>query len=80
MGYPQRCAKRLHRLHQLRDLCVGLLVIFRQNLAVADSLEVDGVVRGDDGQGALDTHVQRPPEPLVDTAAQRNQAAPKGAG
>jgi len=75
----QRCARCLGRLQQLHDLRIRLLVIFWQHVAVADSLEVDGVVRGDDGQGALDTRVQRPSESLADVAAQRNQAAPKGA-
>ena len=36
-------------------------------------------MRGDDGQGVLDARMQRPPEPLVDSAAQRDQAAPEGA-
>jgi len=75
----QRSARRLGRLQQPHDLCISLLVIFWQHIAVADSLEVDGVVRGDDGQGALDTRVQRPSESLADVAAQRDQTAPKGA-
>ena len=36
-------------------------------------------MRGDDGQGALDARMQRPLEPLVDSAAQRDQAALEGA-
>ena len=70
----------LSRLHQLRDLLIGLLVILSQDVAVTDGLKVDAdVVRGDDSQGTLDARVQRPPEPIADLTAQCDQAAPEGA-
>ena len=77
VGITPGCYSRLYQLH---DLLLGLLVILSHDVTVADGLEVDaGVVRGDDGQGALDTRMQRPPEPLVDSVTQRDQAAPEGA-
>ena len=76
----QRRARGLSRLHQLRDLLIGLLIILSQDVTITDGLEVDaGVVRGDDGQGTLDARVQRPPKSLAHLATQRSQAAPKGA-
>ena len=76
----QRRTGGLSRLHQLRDLLIGLLVILSQDVAVTDGLKVDaGIVRRDNGQGTLDASVQRPPLSLAHLATQRSQAAPKGA-
>ena len=59
---------------------VSLLVIVGQDVAIADGLEVNAyVVRGDDGQRALDARMQRSSEPLAHLTAQCNQTAPNGA-
>ena len=47
---------------------------------LANGLKVNtNVVRGDDGQCALDARMQRSSEPLTHLTAQSNQTAPKGA-
>ena len=76
----QHRAGTLRHLHQLRHRLISLLVIIEQDVAIADGLEVNAdVVRGDDGQCALDARMQRPSESLAHLAAQRNQAAPERA-
>ena len=42
-------ARLMEAAEVLGDLLISLLVIIRQDVTVADGLEVDGVVRGDDG-------------------------------
>ena len=68
----QRRARGLGLLLQLHDLLIDLLVILSHSVTVTDGREVDGgVVRGDDGQGALEARMQGPPKPLADSVAQR---------
>ena len=77
--FKQRCqrgARAFRRFQQLRHHLVGLIVIIGQDIAIVDGTNI---VRGDDGQCALDACMQRSSELLTHLTAQRNQTAPKGA-